>query len=379
MARLDCDVAIIGAGIIGTSVAYHLARRGLTDVVVLDREISAGLGSTSKAAGGIRAQFGSRINIQLSILSLEAFERFPDEVGVEVEFCQAGYLWIATREEQMRMFRRNVALQRELGLDVRILTPDEVGRIAPYVRLEDILGATYHARDGYAPPADYVQGYFKRSKDLGVRYHFGEEVAAIDGTTLRTRGTEIHARRIVVAAGAFAGGIGRMIGVDLPIQPVRRQCFVTEPIREGLKHPIPMTVDYASGVYMHSESGGLLVGMADRDEPPSFHTHVDDAFIEKIAARAMERVPLLENASIRTSWAGLYEVTPDHHPILDRLPSRPEVYVAAGFSGHGVMHAPATGRLMAEWIVDGRPSLDLRPLRASRFREGAPVAETHVI
>jgi sarcosine oxidase subunit beta len=376
---LDCNVAIIGAGIIGTSVAYHLARRGERDVVVLEREAAPGMGSTAAAAGGIRAQFGSDINIELSRLSIAAFERFNEELGAQVVFHQTGYLWIATKPQEMDLFRANVARQRAHGLDVQILGPAEVARIAPYVRAEDILGGTFHARDGYAPPAEYVQAYYKRSKELGVRYLFGEPVESVDGRVLRTPAGSVRARVVVVAAGAWSGRIGEMMGVEIPVQPVRRQCFVTEPIREGLAHPIPMTVEFTSGVYMHSESGGLLVGMANRDEPPGFRAGVDESFTERIAEAAMRRVPLLERAAIRTAWAGFYEVTPDHHPILGPLPDRPHVFLACGFSGHGVMHAPATGALLAEWITEGRPSLDLSPLRWERFRCGDLIRESHVI
>lgn len=379
MPDLSCDVAVVGAGIIGTSIAYHLAARGLTDVVVVEREIAPGMGSTAKAAGGIRAQFGSAINVELSRLSIEAFERFPREIGVPVVFNQVGYLWIATKPDEMRLFRENAALQQSRGLDVKVLTRDEVGAHAPYVRLDDVLGGTFHGKDGYAPPADYVMGYHKASKERGVRYLFGADVTAIDGSTLKTSQGAVRARRIVCAAGAFSGLFGKMIGVDVPVQPVRRQCFVTKPIREGLPHPIPMTVDYTSGVYIHSESGGVLAGKADKYEPVSFNTHTDPAFIEHIAECAMHRIPLLENAEILTAWGGLYEVTPDHHPILDELPTRPGVFLASGFSGHGVMHAPATGQLMAEWLIDGKPSLDLRPLRWSRFQERDLIPESHVI
>ncbi|MBI4565474.1 MAG: FAD-binding oxidoreductase [Planctomycetes bacterium] len=384
MAELSCDVVIIGGGIIGTSIAFHLARAGHRDVVVVDREINPGMGSTSKAAGGIRAQFGSDINVQLSKLSIELFESFERDVGVSVPFHQVGYLWIATRPEEIPLFRRNVELQRRRDLDVRFLEPAEVGQIAPYVRLEDVLAGTFHARDGYASPADYLTGYHRAGTALGVRYLMQCEITGVlarrgEVAGVRTSRGEIRAPRVVCAAGAYSGKIGEMIGIEIPVAPLRRQCFVTEPITEGLRHPIPMTVDYTSGVYLHSESGGILAGLADKNEPPSFNQNVDYAFIERIAELAMHRVPLLESATIKTGWAGLYEVTPDHHPILGELPELRGFYVAAGFSGHGVMHAPATGKLMAELLLSGRPSIDLHPLRWSRFREGNLNQETHVI
>jgi sarcosine oxidase subunit beta len=383
MPDLACDVAIIGGGVIGTSIAWHLARRGITNVLVVEKEINPGMGSTSKAAGGIRAQFNSRINVELSKLSIPAFERFPREMGIDVVFNQVGYLWIATRPEDLALFEKIVAEQRALGLDVRLLDRDGVAKHAPYVRIDDVIGGTFHQKDGYAPPADYVMGYHKKSKELGVRYLLATSVTGVTTrrgavTGLTTSAGEVRAERVVCAAGAYAGRIGEMIGVEIPVQPVRRQCFVTKPI-PSLPHPIPMTIDYGTGVYMHSESGGILCGLADKNEPPAFNEAVDFDFIAKMAELAMARVPVLESAEILTSWAGLYEVTPDHHPILGALPGLDNFYVAAGFSGHGVMHAPATGQLMAELLATGTTSLDISPLRWSRFRENQLIHETHVI
>jgi len=383
MPDLSCDVAIIGGGIIGTALAWNLAKAGCRDVAVIEREINPGLGSTAKAAGGIRAQFGSDINVRLSKLSIELFESFHRDVGVRVDFVQAGYLWIATQPAHMETFRRNVDLQRTRGLDVKLLDRDGVQARAPYVRLDDVVGGTFHQRDGYAPPADYVMGYHKASKDLGVKYLLETEVNGVlmaggAVTGLRTNKGEIRAKRVVCAAGAYSGTIGKMMGVDIPVQPVRRQCFVTEKIAD-LPHPIPMTIDYASGVYCHTESGGVLVGMADKDEPPGFNETVDYPFIEKMAEQAMHRIPRLESAAIKTQWAGLYEVTPDHHPILGELPGVKNFYLATGFSGHGVMHAPATGKVMSELLTTGKTSIDIRPLRYERFKENDLIKETHVI
>ncbi|HTF56659.1 MAG TPA: FAD-binding oxidoreductase [Planctomycetota bacterium] len=383
MPDISCEVAIIGGGIVGAAVAWSLAKADCRDVAVVEREINPGLGSTAKAAGGIRAQFGSDINIRLSQLSLDLFESFHRDVGIQVDFVQAGYLWIATRPAEMETFRKNVELQRSRGLDVKILDREGVKARAPYVRVDDVVGGTFHQRDGYAPPADYVMGYHKAGLALGVRYLLQTNVTGVtvaNGavTGLKTSRGEIQAKRVVCAAGAFSGQVGRMIGIEIPVQPVRRQVFVTEKIAD-LPHPIPMTVDFTTGVYCHSESGGVLVGLADRDEPPSFNQNVDYPFIEKMAELAMHRIPRLETATIKTQWAGLYEVTPDHHPILGAVPGLKNFYLATGFSGHGVMHAPATGKLMAELLTTGKTSIDIRPLRYERFREGDLVKETHVI
>jgi len=376
MADRRFEVAILGAGIIGTSIAYHLAKAGCRDVAVVDREAAAGMGSTAKAAGGIRAQFSSEINIELSRRSIPDFERFPREMGVEAVFNQVGYLWIATRPEEMRLFDRNAALQRRHGLGVETLDRAGVVAKAPYVRTDDVLGGVFHAKDGYAPPADYVMGYAKKAKELGVAFLFEHEVRGREGKSIQTSQGPLSADRVVIAAGAWSGALGRLLGLELPVQPVRRQCFVTEPLPE-LPHPIPMTVDFTSGVYLHTESGGLLVGKADKEEPPGFNEAADFGFVERVAALAMERVPALERAQVKTSWAGLYEVTPDNHPILGEV--GPGLYAACGFSGHGVMHAPATGRLMAELLTSGRTSLDISCLGLGRFRAGKLIQETNVI
>ncbi len=370
------DVVVIGAGIVGTAIAYHLARKGARSVAVLEKEPAPGMGSTAKAAGGIRAQFSSAINIELSLLSLAQFERFPREMGVDVVFHQVGYLWMASTADQMRLFERNAALQQKLGLSIEVLDAAGVGRKAPYVRTDDLVGGTFHARDGYAPPADYVMGYHRKARELGVTFLFRQEVEGREGRTLRTKTGEIAAEKVVIAAGAYSGRLARLLGFEIPVEPVRRQCFVTEPL-PGLPHPIPMTVDYTSGVYLHTESGGLLIGKADKGEPPGFNENVDYGFLEKIAELAVHRVPALEQARIRTGWGGLYEVTPDHHPVLGEAGEG--FYAACGFSGHGVMHAPAAGLLMAELILEGRTSLDISCLGLSRFREGKLIAETHVI
>ncbi|MFN3485512.1 MAG: NAD(P)/FAD-dependent oxidoreductase [Planctomycetota bacterium] len=376
MADRRYDVAIIGAGIIGASVAYHLARRGCRDVAVLEKESTAGTGSTAKAAGGIRAQFSSEINVRLSLLSLPDFERFSQEMGVPAPFYQVGYLWIATRPEDARLFERNAALHRRLGMNVELLDARGVAARAPFVRTDDVLAGAFHARDGYASPADFLQGYCARAKELGVEFLYGHEVVGREGDRLLTPAGPVRASRVVLATGAWSGRVGRILGCDIPVEPVRRQCFVTQPLPE-LPHPVPMTIDFATGVYLHSESGGLLVGRAEREEPPGFNETPDAGFVERTAALAVQRVPILERAEVRSVWAGLYEVTPDNHPVLGPVGSG--LYAACGFSGHGVMHAPVAGRLLAELLTEGKTSLDISCLRLERFREGRLIPETNVL
>lgn len=369
------NIVVIGAGIVGTSIAWHLASMGETSVAVIDKEESPGTGSTAKAAGGIRAQFSSDINIELSKLSLDRFERFSEEMGVDAPFVQAGYLWIGTTPEHLERFDRNARVQEKHGLKIERLDRAGVAAKAPFVHVDDVLGGVFHARDGYASPADFVTGYHKRAKEKGVTFLLGRAVEGRDGRVLRTSEGTVEGDRTVIAAGAYSGRLGELLGFEIPIRPVRRQCFVTAPL-PALPHPVPMTIDVATGVYLHSESGGLLVGRAEK-EPPGFDETADPGFIERVAELAVPRVPVLGEAEPLTSWAGLYEVTPDHHPILDGLADG--FFVASGFSGHGVMHAPATGRLMAELLLGKPTTLDIRCLGLSRFREGNLITETNVI
>ena len=376
------DAVIVGGGVIGASVAYHLAKRGLRDVVVLERD-RLGSGSTGKNAGGIRLQFSTEINVRLSQRSLPRLEAFADEMGIDIAFHQVGYLFLITHDRDVAPFERSLALWHRLGVPARRLERADVTSLFPELCVDDVRFATFCPKDGYADPNSILQGYVAGARSLGVRFAEGAPVTAIGRTngsveSVTTPGETIATRLVVDAAGAWAADVARLAGVELPITPLRRQIFVTERV-PGLEHEFPLTVEFATGLYMHRESGGVLLGMADPKDRPGFDDSVNWDFLPDVVERAMERLPLLERATIRTGWAGLYEDTPDKHPILGRVEDVEGFVSAAGFSGHGVMHAPAAGELLAELIVDGRTSLDLTPLRASRFREGDLITEHNVI
>lgn len=377
------NVVIVGGGIIGASIAYHLAKAGTRDVVLLERELVLGSGSTSAAAGGIRAQFTSEVNIRLSAASLPRFENFSKEMDCHAPFLQNGYLWLATTPEHLAAFRRNIALQNSLGVQSRLLDRDQVAALVPWARLDDVLGAAYHDKDGYASPADFVTGYETRARALGAKIVTGFEVTEILTRQGRVAGVrsadfEWQSGIVINACGAWAGLMGKLAGVEIPIQPYRRQVFVTKPFPK-IPNNIPMTIDTATGIYMHSESGGLLLGWSDPDEPSSFNRTTDEQCMEKVVSLAMDRVPLLEEAEILRGWAGLYETTPDHHPILGEAPELRGFYIAAGFSGHGVMHAPATGQILAEMLTEPKTSIDVACLALRRFRDGNLIGEKNVI
>jgi len=374
---------VIGAGCVGASIAYHLGRRGVKGVTVLEAEPFAGAGSTSKAAGGIRAQFSTPINVQISMLSIAHLERYTEEMETDPVFFQVGYLFVLSDAERWASFRRQAEMQRALGLPVQTLTPAETLALVPGLRVDDVLGATFCPKDGIANPHEITQAYVAQARRLGARFEFGRAARGLTLEQGRVTGVVTDAGPIatplvVNAAGPWAAEIARWAGVELPVLPYRRHCFTTEPLT-FVNERMPMIVDMKSRVYMHRESGGMLLGLANREEPPGFNLSVDWEFLERIVEPAIHRLPALEAAAVSNGWAGLYETTPDHNAVLGPAPGVEGLMLANGFSGHGLMHAPAVGQLIAEWIVDGRPSLDLRPLRLGRFAEQAAAAEANVI
>lgn len=381
----SAQVVIIGGGVIGTSVAYHLARLGCRDILLLEREPGLGSGSTGRSVGGIRHQFSTKTNIELSIHSIRKFHQFTEETGHPAQFHWVGYLFLLDNEADWVQFQQNVALQQSLGVhDVRLLTPGEARDLVPQLEVDDLLGATFCPRDGFGDPYEVCQGYAAAAKRLGACIRTGVEVTAIDVEHGRVKAVRTRAGDVIVtewvvnAAGPYAGIVGEMAGVHLPIQPYRRQVFITEAFN-ALAPDIPMTVDFGPSFYFRREGAGILFGMTDKDEPPSFNLNTDARWLERIIEHALHRVPVLADARVMRGWGGLYDTTPDGNPILGPVPEVQGFLVAAGFSGHGFMHSPMTGQLIAEIIVQGQPSLDLEPLSIRRFAVAAAGAEHNVI
>ncbi len=378
----SASVIVIGAGVIGTSIAFHLTRRGVRDVVVLERE-TAGSGSTGKNAGGIRQQFSTEINVRLSQRSLPEIERFAELTGIDPSFHQVGYLFLITEDRDVEAFERSLALWRRVDVPARKLSAEEARELVPGLNVSDVRFATYCPKDGYADPSSMVQGYVRCARAAGARVVERVRVSGIEVERGRVRAVRVGAERIacervIDAAGPWAGEVGSMAGVDIPVEPYRRMIFVTESFDE-LPERFPMVIDFATGFYFHRESGGILLGMADPNEPPGFRESVNWEFLPSVVERALYRAPVLAKATIKTGWAGLYENTPDAHPILGAA-GEPEGFLCAcGFSGHGVMHAPATGQLIAELVTDGKTSLDISSLGLDRFRAGRAIREHNVI
>ncbi len=376
------NVVVIGGGVTGTSIAYHLAKMGVNEVVIVERDLLAS-GSTALSAGGIRQQFSTEANIRIMLESVKVFERFPEEFDTDIDFRQWGYLFLATTEEDWEAFRESASLQRDLGVPVRLLSPEEIKGIAPYLYLDDVIGGTFCPTDGYADPYSIAMGFAKKARELGVRIYEETEVVDVKVKGGRVKGVvttkgEISVSVVVNAAGAWAAQIGRMVGVELPILPYRRQIFVTAPFAE-LPERIPMIIDFAPSFYFRREGPGILMGMTDKDEPPSFNTNVDWDFLTKVVEKAVHRAPVLEKARFMKGWGGLYAITPDDNPIIGPIPGVEGFICAAGFSGHGVMQSPAVGRLIAELITGRETFVDLSPFRFERFAEGKLTKEARVI
>jgi sarcosine oxidase subunit beta len=381
--RTHADVVIIGGGVIGLSVAYHLAKLCAQDIVVLEKEPMLGMGSTGKCAGGIRQQFSTEVNIRLAMESVRFFETFDQELGADPEFRQYGYLFLATTEEDAAVFQHNVSLQRGLGLAVDVLSPQEAAELVPSLNVEDVLLATYCPSDGYADPHSVLQGLAKGARRLGVEIHTETEATAVEVTANRIRAVVTNHGRIetpvlVDAAGPWLATVARMAGIELPVLPYRRQVFVTNPFA-AIPDPLPMVIDFQPSFYFRKEGPGILMGMTDDLEPSSFNTHVDWDFLEQVVEKAIHRAPVLAEAGFMDGWGGLYAVTPDDNPILGPLPEVAGLICAGGFSGHGFMQAPAVGRVLAEMIVHGYSLPDISPLSIDRLREGREYREERVV
>jgi sarcosine oxidase subunit beta len=380
------DVAVVGGGVIGLSVARELRLAGVDRVVVLEREASVGQGSSSRANGGVRAQFTTRANIEFSAWSIAELERLDAETGL-LGFHQTGYLLLCGTEAGEQGLAAAFELQRSLGVEVRWLTPAQALELVPFLRPEGLRAATFHGRDGFLDPHGVVTAMRAEAEGLAARILTGAQVTAVEpapggGLDLRAGDTTVRAGVVVNAAGPAAGRVAALFGAELPVAPVRRNlAYVREP---GVPTQlIPLCVDLDTGVLLRRDaSGGFVVAWSDPDDRPSWETTVDPRFLERLAQRVGNRFPLLEDLPLdpRQCWAGLYPETPDHHAVIGRAPEVPALLHCAGFGGHGVMHSPAAGRAVAELVTLGAcRTFDLHPLRPGRFAEGDLVIETAVL
>jgi sarcosine oxidase subunit beta len=379
-------VVVIGGGVIGASVAYHLAARGVRDVVVLDRTDRPGLGSTGKATGGFRAQYGTPINVRLSLLARDMLSCFEEETGVDPGYERAGYLWLATSEAALAALANGNRMQRDEGLsEATMVSPEEIARLAPFAALEGVVGGAFCPTDGFIRPLAILEGYRAASEKRGVRFAWNVEVTGMSMTSDRKLVAAVEWANGVIecdaavnAAGAWAKSVAAMAGVALPVEPLRRQVLPTVPT-VALPASMPMTIWADDGYHLRMRDGRALLLWPSPGAPNlPFETAVDPDWMKDVEAMTRRRVPRLDGVAVDRAgaWGGLYEISPDKHAILGRASECENFYLANGSSGHGVMHAPALGRLLAEIMTgrDGRAgSLDVHTLRPSRFAEGEPI------
>jgi sarcosine oxidase subunit beta len=381
------DVVIIGSGIVGSSVAYHLTEAGCRDVLVVEREAHQGKGSTGKSMGGVRAQFSTPVNIQMSLYSIDFFSRFDDVVGHPADYRPHGYLFVATEDRHLEYLKANRERQAALGLrNVELVSREEIEEMVPQLRTDDVIGGTFCPTDGFVDPHSVMMGFMLRARERGARLWLDTGVTGIEVEGGRVKGVvttrgRVAAGAVVNAAGAWAAEVAALAGAELPVEPLRRQLVPTEAF-DGLPRRFPMVIDMSNGFHFRREGLGILLAWNDPEETAGFKTDFDPAFVEKILTRAAARVPCLADASVnpRRAWAGLYEMTPDHHAVIGPCPNVEGLYFVNGFSGHGVMHSPASGRVASDLITSGRSDLiDHTLLGVERFAEGRLIKETALL
>jgi sarcosine oxidase subunit beta len=382
------DVVIIGGGIVGSSIAWHLTAAGCKSVLVIERESAQGKGSTGKSMGGVRGQFSTPVNIEMSLYSIPFYARFDDTLGHPAGYRPQGYLFLATRQTHLDYLRANFERQRALGLEaVRMISRAEIAAMLPQLRSDDVLGGSFCPTDGFVDPYSAMNGFMASAQEHGATLWKKTEVTGITADSRGVTGVEtsresVSTRVVVNAAGAWASDVARMAGVELPVEPLRRMLVPSEPF-DDFPHSSPMVIDMSNGFHFRPEARGFLLAWNDPEETPGFKTDFEPSFIEKILNHAANRVPVFENLPVnpKRAWAGLYEMSPDHHAILGEVPEMPGFYLANGFSGHGVMHAPATGKILSDLILEGKTSVvsDVSVLAFQRFAKGALLHETAVL
>lgn len=386
------EIVIIGGGVVGASVAYHLTERGAKDVLILEREAAQGSGSTGKATGGVRAQFETEINIKMSLYSLDFFKNWE----FDCQYEPRGYLFFATDAQQFEYLKRNVEKQKSLGVkDVEIVDKERVSEICPILNCEDITGGSFGQSDGFINPPAVMRGFTAKASENGARIEFETKVLSIETANGKVKAIEtnkgrIECENVVVCSGAWARELAKTAGIDLPVEPQKRQIIWAKSAQK-LPENLPMVIDIGSGFHFRpardfvsndaQKNDEIIFAYPDPDEKTSFDTNFDESFIEKVYEKAKHRSPFLyETTPVPEKCrAGLYENTPDHHAILGECEVE-GLYFANGFSGHGVMHSPATGRALSEIILDGKASfLNISCLRLERFAKGELFHETAFI
>ena len=376
----EADVVIVGGGVMGASAAFHLAEAGV-GVVLLERGELSG-GSTSKAAGGVRANFSDELNIMLGKRSLDLFEDFGNRPGQEIDLHRSGYLFVLTRPEDVELFTASVALQNSLGVPSRMVDVDEACRLSPLLNPEGVLAAAWSPEDGHCTPESVVLGYATGARRLGATVRTGIEVTGIDSqdgqiTSVQSSAGSIATGCVMDCAGAWSPQIAAYVGVDLPVTPYKRELLITEPLAEPFD--TAFTIDYATSLYWHREGPGILTGFSRKDAEPGFEIGRDADFPERLAELAEVRAPGLLDLGVRSGWAGLYEVTPDHNALLGESKDVARFLYATGFSGHGFLQGPAIGEILRDLYLGREPFIDISPLDVERFATGDLRPERNIV
>ena len=368
----SADVVIIGGGVMGASTAYHLARAGVTNVVVLEADQLAS-GSTSKSAGGVRLQFSDEVNIKLALRSLDAIERFATEPGADIGLHQVGYLFLLTEQADVDIFEANVALQQSLGVPSRMITAAEAKAISPLAEVGDVLAASFCNRDGHCDPSSVVFGYAAAARALGVRFltnckATGIDVSGGEITAVHSQRGTIATSTVVCMAGAWSQEIAGWAGVHLPVEPVMRPIWFTEPMA-NLPDPVAMTIDFSTGFYFHAEGPGLLFGMADPDQPAGFDQPMAPDWMERVGEVIAHRAPAMLDVGVAGGWTGYYETSPDHNALVGASRAVPRFFYCTGFSGHGFLLGPAMGEVMRDLVLGHTPVVDVSGFDVERFAQ----------
>lgn len=376
--KKTADIVIIGGGIIGVSIAYYLGKMGAKNVILFEKDL-IGAGSTGLCAGGIRRQWSTEVNMYFAMKSFEIFQNFEEEFGASSEFHQIGYLFLASDEEELESFKKNIEFQNRFGVPSQLLTREEVKKEWPFLNLEDVFGGAFCDTDGYAGPNEVTQAIAKGARRHGVKIFEKTEVISIEVAgdrivSVTTRDGQVETPMVVNAAGPYAANVGRLAGVEIPVNPIRRQLFVTDSF-DKIPPSVPLTIDHKQNFYFRREGECVLLS-GPQDEKPSFNLTTDFDSMVQTAEKAMHRVPIFEKVKIFRGWAGLYEISPDNHAILGKVPEVEGLILAVGFSGHGFQHGPAAGMAIAELVWNGKSeSIDIDPLTLTRFKEGRAIKE----
>jgi sarcosine oxidase subunit beta len=383
MMNKTASVVIIGGGISGCAIAYSLAKKGVKDVVVVEREYLCS-GATGRCGAGVRMQWGTEMNCKLAKYSIEFFETANEELEYEydIEFKQGGYLIIAATEKEVEQFQKNIKLQNSLGIPSRYITPKEAKEIVPHMDETQILGAAFNPKDGHLNPFHTTQAYANAAQRLGVEIMKFTEVTGIDVENGKIKGVQttkgyISTPVVVNAAGGYSQLISKMVGVEMPVFSERHQILVTEPVApmQG-----PMFMSFSQNIYcQQTPHGSFIMGRGDPNEPRDLRITSSWDFLEEMAKTCIRLLPPLRELRMVRQWSGLYNMSPDRQPIYGPVKEVEGFYLACGFSGHGFMFGPVTGVVISEAILGEEPTIPVHMLGLDRFEKGELILEPSVV